>query len=193
MKKTTLAIIGVAALLATSVSAQTNDQIKAAFLSFDQSVLANRSLSIAAYPSYAPSIVVNGKKDNFGFGLAAVTPASVVPGLQGTAVGNHGFMGLRFDYLAHQAFASTVGIGVQYELQVKGHNFDWFGHTGANIPFSGFGVHNGDIGGMVGAGGYTDLYRFSTNAGLGLQISGEKWTQFPGIVLHGGPVFNWKF
>lgn len=179
-------------VLGFSSQAQTNDQIKAAAISFAQLTASNRDLTIAAYPMYAPSIVVDGKKDNFGVGIALLTPASALPPLQENAVAQHAFVGLRFDYLAHQAFASTVGVGLRGDVQLWGHNFTGFASGGANIPFGGFGVKNGQIGAMAGAGGYTDIYKF-THGALGIQISAEKWTQFPGMVYLGGPVFNIRF
>lgn len=199
MKKLIGMIIGVALLAATVSQAQTppapapdNSQIKASLVSFAQLTASNRDLTIAAYPMYAPSIVVEGKKDNFGVGLALLTPASALPALKGNVVAQHAFVGLRFDYLAHQAFASTVGVGVKGDVQLWSHNFTGFTQAGANMPFSGFGKKNGDIGGMVGGGGYTTIWQF-THGALGVQVSAEKWTQFPGMVFLGGPVFNISF
>jgi len=189
----TLFLIAIVALFATAqVQAQTNDQAKAAVISFEQLTASNRDLTIAAYPMYAPGIVVDGKKDNFGMGLALLTPATAVDAFQDNKLAQHSFVGLRFDYLAHQAFASTVGVGMKGDLQLLGHNFTGFAHAGANLPFSGFGVHNGDIGGMVGGGGYTTLWQFKHGA-LGLQVSAEKWTQFSSFVFLGGPVLNIRF
>jgi hypothetical protein len=191
--KIKLAIIGLFAFALTAFSQTNNSELKSAFISFVQNVESNKAVSVAVYPGYAPDIVVNGKKDNFGLGIAALCPASALPALEGTTVGNHAFVGLRFDYLAHQAFASTVGVGVRGDFQIYGHNISAFAHSGVNIPFSGFGLKNGDIGAMAGGGLYTSVYKFSDNASLGVQLSAEKWTQFQGYVLHGGPVFNWSF
>lgn len=197
MKKLTL-IIGVAAMLATVTHAQDNtppsdnSQAKTAVISFAQTVSTNRTITATLYPSYAPQIVVNGKKDNFGFGAAVLTPVSLVPALQDSTIAQHSYVGLRFDYLAGQAFASTVGVGMKGDFQLWGHNFTAFAQTGANIPFSGFGLKNGEIGAMAGGGLYTELYRF-THGSLGIQVSAEKWTQFQGEVFHGGPVFTLSF
>lgn len=181
-----------ALLLAVSAKAQTNDQIKTSVIAFAQLTSSNRNLTIAAYPMYAPSIVVDGKKDNFGVGIALLTPVAAVPALQDNTMAKHSFVGLRFDYLAHQAFASTVGVGIKGDMQLWGHNFTGFASGGANLPFAGFGVKNGDIGAMVGAGGYTTLWQF-THGALGVQMSAEKWTQFNGMVFLGGPVLNISF
>lgn len=180
------------ALLSVSAFAQTNDQIKTSVISFAQLTASNKSLTIAVYPSFAPQIVVDGHKDNFGFGAAVLTPVSLVPTLQDSVVAQHSFVGLRLDYLAHQAYASTVGVGMKGDFQLWGHNFEAFAETGANVPFSGFGVHNGDIGAMAGGGLYTSLWAFSHGT-LGLQVSAEKWTQFQGEVFHGGPVLTIHF
>ncbi len=182
------------ALLSVSAFAQTNDntQIKQDVIAFAQNVASNRSLTLAVYPSYAPDIVVNGRKDTFGMGVAALVPTTVVPALHGNAVAQHAFVGLRFDYLAHQAYASTVGVGLRGDMQLWGHNFEGFTQASANVPFSGFGIHNGELGAAVGGGIYTDIYTFS-HGSLGLQISAEKWTQFSGFVLHGGPVLSISF
>jgi hypothetical protein len=200
MKKP-ITILAALCLCASLAKAQTpapapadNTAIKTAFLSFAQNVESNRSLTVALYPMYAPDIVVNGKPDTFGFGLAALVPATVIPSLSQSPVAQHAFGGIRFDYLAHQAFASTVSLGLRGDFQIKGHDFETFVHSGANIPFSGFGLHNGDIGAMIGGGAYTSLLTWGGgNGSLGLQITGEKWTQFPGPVLLGGPVLNWHF
>jgi hypothetical protein len=195
MKKLISIIIGVATSLVTA-QAQTNadnTEIKHDFITFYQNVVSNRSVSIAAYPSYAPDIVVNGKKDSFGLGLAALVPAAALPVLENNVVAQHAFVGLRFDYLAHEAFASTVGVGLRGDFQLWSHDFQVFAQTGANIPFSGFGLKNGAIGAMAGSGLYTTLWHPSANISLGIQLSAEKWTQFPGVVYHGGPVFNWTF
>jgi len=173
-------------------TATDNSEAKAAVISFAQLTASNRDITIAAYPMYAPSIEVNGKKDNFGAGIALLTPATVVPALQDNTIAKHSFVGLRFDYLAHQAFASTVGVGIRGDVQLWGHNFTGFASGGANIPFGGFGVKNGEIGAMAGAGGYTDIYKF-THGAFGIQVSAEKWQQFPGMVFLGGPVLNISF
>jgi len=173
-------------------AASDNTEIKSAVIAFAQLTASNRNLTIAAYPMYAPAIVVDGKKENFGVGLALLTPATVVTAFQDNKLAQHSFVGLRIDYLAHQAFASTVGVGLKGDVQLWNHNFTGFASGGANLPFSGFGHRNGDIGGMVGAGGYTDLWKF-THGALGIQVSAEKWTQFPGMVFLGGPVLNISF
>lgn len=196
MNKIKIVIIGVALLAATVIHAQTNTdntQIKSSFLTFVQNVESNRSITATVYPMYAPSIVVNGKKDTFGGGVAVLTPVSAISALSLNPLAQHSFIGLRFDYLAHSAFASTVGVGMKGDFQLWSHNFELYGQTGANIPFSGFGVKNGTIGAMVGTGLYTDLWHPSPNITLGIQFEGEKWTQFPGPVLLGGPVFHVSF
>ncbi len=191
MKKITT-ILAIVALFATVTHAQTNDQLKAAVISFAQTVSTNRTITATLYPSYAPQIVIDGKKDNFGFGAAVLTPISLVPALADSTLAQHSYVGLRFDYLAHQAFASTVGVGMKGDFQLWGHNVTAFAQTGANIPFAGFGVKNGEIGAMAGGGLYTEIYHF-THGSLGIQVSAEKWTQFQGEVFHGGPVFTLSF
>lgn len=181
-----------AAIGANAQSTTDNSQIKSAVIAFAQTVSTNREITATIYPSYAPSIVVNGKKDNFGFGAAVLTPVSLVPALSDSTLAQHSFVGLRFDYLAHQAFASTVGVGMKGDFQLWGHNVEAFAQTGVNIPFSGFGIHNGDIGAMAGGGFYTEVYHF-THGSLGIQVSAEKWTQFQGYVMHAGPVFSLSF
>lgn len=186
-------LIALALLIAPLVhAADTNGEIKSAVISFEQLTASNRNLTIAAYPMYSPDIVVNGKKDTFGVGLALLTPIAALPALQDNTLAKHSFVGLRFDYLAHQAFASTVGVGIRGDMQLWSHNFTGFATGGANLPFAGFGVKNGDIGAMAGGGVYTDIWKF-THGALGIQVSAEKWTQFPGVVYLGGPVFNWSF
>ena len=58
----------------------------------------------------------------------------------------------------------------------------------------------GELGAMAGGGVYTTIVSFgktqadgSKAGSFGLQMSAEKWTQFPGVVYTGGPVINWKF
>lgn len=193
MKTIKMFSICLALLIAPFVHAQdTNAEIKGSIVTFIQNVTSNKSLTLALYPSYAPSIVVNGKKDTFGLGFAALTPVAMIPALSENVIAQHSYVGLRFDYLAHEAFASTVGVGMRGDFQLWGHNFDVFAQTGANIPFAGFGIKNGEIGAMAGGGGYTSLWTF-THGSFGLQISVERWTQFSGYILHGGPVLNVNF
>jgi len=192
MKTNLLLILSLLAFAPLVHAADTNSELKSAVISFEQLTASNRNLTIAAYPMYAPDIVVNGKKDTFGMGIALLTPIAALPELQDNTLAKHSFVGLRFDYLAHQAFASTVGVGVRGDMQLWGHNFTGFATGGANLPFAGFGVKNGDIGAMVGGGAYTDLWRF-THGALGIQVSVERWTQFPGVVGLGGPVLNISF
>jgi hypothetical protein len=191
MKKIISIIVMALAAMVTHAQ-DTNAEIKSSVVSFYQLTASNRNLTVAAYPMYAPNIVVDGKKDNFGVGIALLTPVSAVPALQDNTMAKHSFVGLRFDYLAHQAFASTVGVGLRGDMQLWNHNFTGFATVGANMPFSGFGLKNGAIGGMAGAGGYTDIWKF-THGSLGVQVSAEKWTQFPGVVFLGGPVLNISF
>lgn len=178
---------------ATTGTRTDNSQLKSSVLTFVQEVESNRTVSVAAYPSYAPGIVVNGKKDTFGMGVAVLVPANVIPNLQGTVVGQHGYAGLRFDYLAHQAFASTIGVGMKEEFQLWSHNVTLFQQASANIPFSGFGVKNGVLGAALGGGLVTPIWQPTPNFGISLQVSAEKWTQFQGAVYHGGPVLSWSF
>ena len=127
-------------------------------------------------------------------GVALLTPSQdITPsGIASNAIVQHTFVGLRFDYLAHQAFASTMAVGIKGDMQLWRHNFEGFFHSGANIPFSGFGIHNGDIGAMVGGGVYTSIFTF-THGSIGFQGSAEKWTQFTGAVFHFGPVANFTW
>ncbi len=204
MKNLSKLIISLFLLTGVSAFAQTstndNSQIKASLISFLQDVGSNRTVTLAVYPTYAPGIVVNGKSDSFGVGIAALVPATVIPAFSDNVVAKHAFAGLRFDYLAGQAFASTVGVGLKGDFQIYGHNFEGFAESGVNIPVTGFGQNNANLGAMVGAGCYTSLLSFGkaqadgTKAGsLGLFVAMEKWTQFQGEIYHGGPVLNWKF
>ena len=193
MKQLILTIGAVLCLTAVTNAQDTNAQIKASAIAFAQGVESNKSVWVAVHPEYAPSIMVNGAKDTFGMGVALLTEADAIPALQGTVVGNHVFGGLRFDYLAHEAFASTVGVGVKGDMQLWGHNFTGFVEGGGNIPFSGFGQKNGDLGAMLGAGGYTSIWQPSKNVNLGLEFTAERWTQFPGMVFLGGPVLHITF
>lgn len=173
-------------------TSSSNTELKTAVVSFTQLSISNRNISLAVYPTYAPQIVVNGKKDTLGLGLALFTPVALVPGLANNTVAQHAYVGVRFDYLAHQAFASTVGLGLKGDFQLWGHNVEAFTQASANIPFSGFGVQNGELGAAIGGGLYTDIWKFK-NGSLGVEISAEKWTQFQGEIFHGGPVLTISF
>lgn len=174
-----------------------NSQAKAAVVSFYQQTATNRNLTFTLYPEYAPDIVVNGKKDTFGAGLSLLTTASQISAWADAAIAQHTFVMLRFDYLAHQAFATTGTVGFNGNVQVLGHNFDVYVEGGANIPFSGFGVKNGALGAIEGQGIHTDLLSWGTATTLGakpwhlgVQFTAEKWTQFPGMVFLGGPTIT---
>lgn len=177
----------------TNAPTDANAELKSRAIAFAQGVESNKSIYVAVHPEFAPNITVNGKAEHFGVGVALLTEADAIPALQGTVVGTHVFGGLRFDYLAHQAFASTIGVGLKGDMQLWGHNFTGFVEGGGNIPFSGFGQQNGDLGGMFGTGGYTSLWSPSPNVHIAVQVTGERWTQFPGWVFLGGPVVHITF
>jgi hypothetical protein len=199
MKKL-LSIIGVAALLATSSQAQTipmpSPELKAAAISFAQNVEATRTVTLALYPTYAPGI----STAKWGYGAALICPASAITALESNGIAQHTFGGLRVDRIGGGFYASTVAVGMKGDFQLWGHNFTIFGESGVNIPMSGAGGNNLNLGAMVGSGINTHIYSFGKADDSGSQpfsldafVCAEKWTQFSGYVLHAGPTLTWKF
>jgi hypothetical protein len=206
--KKLLTPFAVVALFATTGFAQVTNlnqiqatpEVKAAAISFYQGVSASHSLTVAVYPTYAPSIVVDGKKSQFGAGIAAIYPLDGINALSNNVVAKHTFAGLRFDLIGGKYFASTVALGAKADFQLWSHNFTVFGESGANIPLSGAGNNNVALGAMVGTGIETRLFSFGKPDANGVKpfsidifVLAEKWTLYSGEVFHGGPVLNWSF
>lgn len=163
-------------------------------IGFAQHTSDAKGLSAALYPSYAPGIVTDGKKDRFGFGLALLYP--VLP----DALGGHGFVGGRIDFLGSQFWAPSATLGVQADLQLFNHNVRAFAIGGTIFPLSGAGDKNGAVGGIAGAGFYTTIYGWSKDAAnpegkyrLGAFGAAEKWTIFPGMIYHAGLALTANF
>lgn len=172
--------------------ANVSPELKAAFLSFYQDVSAAKTVTLALYPTYSPSITTASK---WGYGAALICPVSAISALESNSIAQHTFGGLRFDSLGSQFFASTVAVGAKGDFQIYGHNFTLFAESGANIPLSGAGNNNKALGAMVGSGVDTRLFTFGKNkqGSLDFFVCAEKWTLFPGYVLHGGPTITFGF
>jgi hypothetical protein len=207
--KTKILIIVMASLALVSVaSAQTNSsglsnispELKDAIISFKQDVEVNRTLTVALYPTYAPEIVVDGKKHQWGAGVALLCPATAIPALEDNAVADHAFGGIRLDMLGGQFFASTVAVGFKAHVQFFGHDFVPFVESGVNIPITGAGDKNAELGAMYGSGVTTSLFAFGKANEVGDKpgsingfIAVEKWTQFKGYEAHVGASVTWKW
>lgn len=207
LMKKLLSSICIAVFLAATSHAQVTNlpttltpEAKAAVLSFAQNVEAEKTITVAVYPTLAPSIVVDGKKNVWGAGIAAICPLDAISALSNNVVAQHAFAGLRFDLLGGKYFASTVALGAKADFQLWSHNFTAFGESGANIPLAGAGDNNIAVGAMVGSGIETRLFSFGKANASGirpgsLSVFGvvEKWTLYPGYVLHPGASLTWSF
>jgi hypothetical protein len=186
--KTLITIIGVAALLATTTQAQTvNPESKSNAIAFVQGVSAEKNLTIGISPSYAPDLInANGVKDQWGACLALTYHP------QG-AVGQYTFAGIRLDYLGSQFYAPSIAGGLKADVQLFGINVTPFAYTGAAVPLSGAGKQNGDWGTIVGGGAKVSVWNgnlLGLNANLSIAVAAEKWSQFDGVIYHGGPLLR---
>lgn len=158
------------------VKAQTNDTWQSRALTFKQYVEDTKTLTVAVYPSYAPSLKIGGVDKPWGFGVAALYPLS-----------DHTFTGFRADYLGGDFFAAQANVGAKADFQIFGHNFTTYGVTGALLPIQGAGGDNFSPGYIVGGGVRTTIYQKQMKNGnfaLGIGYEGERW-QVPNTVLNG--------
>lgn len=189
MKKLLL-LVGVAALLATTTQAQDTNppsgSTKDRIITFVQDTSTARSLVLAVYPSYAPELAVNGEKDRWGFGAAALYP---IPG----DLGQYSYVGLRIDWLGSSWWAPSATVGLKADVQLFGVTMTPMVYTGGVVPISGAGDQNGDWGYIVGGGMKARVWKgtvFGKEASLDLAAAAEKWSQFDGNVYHIAPVFR---
>lgn len=163
-------------------------------IGFAQHTSDAKSLTLAVYPSYAPGIVTDGKKDQFGFGAALLYP------VMADTLGGHGFVGGRIDFLGSQFWAPSATLGAQADVQLFGHNIRVHALGGTIFPLSGAGDKNGAVGGILGTGFSTTLAAFKKDethpdGRYKLSVFGatEKWTIFPGLIYHGGVALTASF
>ena len=92
-------LLAIATLIALcfTAQAQTNDTWISRALTFKQYVEETRTLTVAVYPSYAPTLKIGDTKKPWGFGAAAFYPLS-----------DHTFTGFRADYLGGDFFAAQA-------------------------------------------------------------------------------------
>lgn len=204
--KTFLSLIGVAALLATvTVQAQLTTSKPMApqratasdknwssdILTFAQSVSDAKEITVALYPTYAPDIVVNGHKSQWGAGIAALYP--VLP----DSLGNHAYTGLRLDWVAEGFFAPSAEVGLKADVQILGHNFTPFIEGGLVYPLSARSTapsQTDSIGAIAGAGVTANIWSSASGkAQANVFVVVEKWTNFPGQIYHLGAAFTFKF
>jgi hypothetical protein len=198
MKKL-FAPLGIAALLAMTTLAQTNpplpvveddgltltNKFENRILGFAQEANQTRTLVTAVYPSYAPSLLVDGDKKAWGFGASVLYP-----------INDFLYTGLRVDYLGGNFWAPSINVGLKATVQVFGVNVTPMLYTGAVVPLSGAGDLNKEFGYITGGGATVAIWRgkiFKKDAVLNLAASAEKWSQFDGNVYHISPVLAIKW
>ncbi len=194
------AFLSISMLSGLAQTTSVSPELKTQIIGFAQQAYTNRDIAVAVYPSYAPNIVIDGKKDTLGLGIAVLCPASSISSLSDNTFAQHAFGGLRFDLLGGQFFASTVVFGVKGDFQIYKHDITIFGESGANIPITGAGNNNINLGAMVGTGLETEVLKFgkanvdgTKNGSLIVFGSVEEWTQFDSQVYHLGAAVNWTF
>lgn len=186
MKKIAI-LIGVTAMLVTA-QAQVPESVatngtKAALIGFAQGVGQAKSVTVAVYPGYAPSLVVNGEKKQWCAGIAALYPVS-----------EYSFAGIRLDYAGGQFWMPSCTVGVKADVQVLGHNVTPFVIGGAIFPISGSGDRDGQVGAIAGTGFTANIWQSEdTKKSLNLFYAAEKWTLFDGVIHRPGVAFSIKF
>jgi len=179
MNKTLITTIGVVAFALTTVQAQLVAPRVAAppaadenvpwwknIISFTQGVEAEKSLTLAVYPSYAPGLKLDtGQKAEWGFGAAAMYPIAT----------SHMLVGGRVDYLADIFWAPSVTVTPNLDFQFLGKNATLFGIGGATIPLQGT-TEDGQVGAVIGAGIYATIWQPSENVSVQVIGAYERWT-----------------
>jgi len=173
------ALFCAALLFATPAVAQTSPWLK-----FEPPADA-KSLLFAAYPGYAPTLTVDGKKAPWGFGAALMYPVLTLGNVTG-------YTGGRVDYLARDWFSPSVDVGLKAAVRL----FDKvtvhpFAEGGAIVPLAGAGDQNGSVGSILGGGAAVGLFRYKT-ATLSAFYAYEHWwlrnqdvgVHRPGLVLN---------
>lgn len=194
MKTKLTALIGIAALMLAmmaTVHAQpsVSPEVKSNVVSFVQGVSAEKNITVALYPSYAPNLInKDGKSDQWGAGIALTYhPAG--------AVGQYTFVGLRADWLGSEIGLASASGGLKADVQIFGFNVTPLAFTSATIPMSGT-QEDGNWGVAVGGGVKADLWKGKI-AGLDAKLSvfavAEKWSQFDGMIYHLGPALTLKW
>lgn len=191
MKKQLIAITAAALALFTVITAvaqpSVNPEVKDNAIAFVQGVNAEKNITIGISPSYAPDLInANGVKDQWG----AMVSLTYHP--QG-AVGQYTFAGIRLDYLGSKFYAPSIAGGLKADVQIFGVNVTPFAYTGAAVPLSGAGDQNGDWGTIVGGGAKVSAWNgklLGLNANLSVGVAAEKWSQFDGMIYHGGPLLR---
>ena len=187
--KIKLLLAALFAAVTTQAQVSIPPEIKTNAITFIQGVSAEKNITVALYPSYAPDFInKSGIKDQWGAGLALTYHP------QG-AVGQYTFAGLRLDYLGGDFYAPSIAGGLKADVQVFGFNITPIAYTGAVIALSGAGNGNGEVGVIVGGGVKADVWNGKI-AGLDAKLSifgaAEKWSQFDGMVYHIGPALTLK-
>lgn len=156
---------------------------ESSWLSFAQGVSSNKSLTLTAYPSYAPDLKIAGENKSWGFGVAALYP-----------LGDYAFTGARLDYLGDQFWSPSVTVGCKADVQLFGRNFTPFVIGGAIIPLGGAGDDNHAVGAIVGSGVTTSLWAAANGkSSVNLYFAVEKWSIFQGVIYHPGVAATFKF
>lgn len=190
MKNKIIIVAAVALFTVTATAQNITPEVRTNAITFVQGVSAEKNVTVALYPSYAPDLInKDGKNDQWGAGIALTYHP------QG-AVGQYTFAGIRLDYLGREFYAPSIAGGLKADVQVFGFNLTPIAYTGAVFPLSGAGRENGSVGTIVGGGVKADLWNGKI-AGLDAKLSvfaaAEKWSQFDGMVYHVGPAFTLKW
>lgn len=153
-------------------------------VTFEQGVAEAKTITVAAYPSYAPALTVNGSRKPWGFGVAAIYP-----------LGNNLFTGIRGDFLGGSFFAASADVGLKADVQIFGHNVTPFAITGVISPFFGAGQENQSVGGIIGAGFHANVWHSKDkNKTFNVFFEAEHWTIYSDVIIyHPGAAFTLKF
>lgn len=184
-----LLTIGLAAFLPlalpTTTHAQASDVAFSNIVAFLDASSQAKELTLAIAPSYAPDLMVDGKKAPWGLSVAAMYPVLTAGILTGET-------GVRMDWLADNLFAPELN--VQFQTTMR-----WFDTvdvtpfvvTGAIFPFGQAGADD-TVGAIVGGGIGVRLFTYkSMTVSAGYEV--ERWTCFPGLIHHVGGALTIRF
>lgn len=170
-------------LIIGKASGQTNDVAKTALLSLASGVNQAKEIDLSIYPSFAPSITVNGVASKWGGGIAAMYP-----------IADYTFAGVRLDYLGDQFWMPSVTVGLKADISILGkYTVTPFTEGGAIFPINGS-TQDGNVGAIVGGGIKAHLWISADGKrSLDAFYVCEKWTLFQGVIHRPGLAFNLKF
>lgn len=182
MKKITLCVVIIGSLVGRADEVPWWKNI----IGFAQRASDSGSLTFAVYPGWSPNLTVEGRREPWGAGAAALYRLS-----------DHVLTGARFDWLADSFWSPSVSVSLEADVQLfpttLNLNLTPFTLAGAAIPVGGAGNDNGEPGAIFGGGFYATVLKLSDHASLQVFYAYERWSGLNADVHRPGVAFTWRF